>query len=297
MTMTIDTTRNMFLRAAFPTDLMHSREAVLLARMTERGIRQQLHHPRSKHEPGPWYYCVSTVRRTRRDTFPRRRMEDLMSAWVLPCDDVGTKADPPPVEPSYIIETSGGNYQYGYFIDPFDVTDAAGAAYYDACLLALAAAGYNDPGCRGAARIVRLPGSLHKTGFVARLTEWSPDRTWPLKGLMRAMGVKVDNRLVERRRRQLEPSPLALGDVADPLLDWLSENGYTLGTHTDTWVHLRCPWQDGHTGGQGGATATGYSPLDYGHFGRSFNCFHGHCQGRTVGDLAQFIARQGGPSF
>lgn len=288
--------RDAFLQTIFPQDLLNPREAVLLARTLRNGMRNQLYHPRSRYDNAAWYYCVSTVERTRASEFPRRRLQDLHSAWVLPCDDVGTKSQEPPVWPSYRIETSEGNYQWGYLLDPYDVSTGTGAGYYDACLVGLADAGYNDPGCRSASRIIRLPGSLHKTGFEARVTEWNPERVWQLEELMEQFGVTPSTGIIRRSERRAEPSPVTLAEVEDPVLDWLSKAGYTLGTHNDNWVHIRCPWEIEHTS-ESGPSSTSYSPLDYGLYGRSFHCYHGHCQGRTIADLAKFIAHQGGPSL
>ena len=287
--------RDSFINTIFPPDLMHSREAVLLTQAGENGMRNQLYHPRSAHPPAPWYYCVSTVARTRRGEFPRRRIQDLMSAWVLPCDDIGTKSNEPPVDPSYKIETSVGNYQWGYLLEPFDVSTAEGAGYYDGCLKALADHGFNDPGCRSASRIIRMPGSVHRTGFMARITAWTPRLSWELPDLMKLFGIEPCQMTMRTARRRAEPSPVALADVSDPLLDWLSDNHYTLGSHNDQWVHIKCPWDAEHSS-PSGPSSTSYSPLDYGLYGRGFNCYHGHCQGRTVADLARFIAHQGGPT-
>ena len=284
-----------FINTIFPPDLRLPDEVPLIARpdsfinaegqvidyyaqkaATGRGLRSV--------KPGrdAWYYCVSTVRR-RDDGKIKRTYDDLVGAWVLPLDDIGTKATTPPVAPSYIIETSEGNFQYGYLLDPFAVSSGINASYYDNCLASCARAGYNDPGCRTAMRVVRLPGSLHRTGFVARVVLWEPDRVWELPALMEAMGVAV----APGRKVKGTPKPGRyehLADVDDEYYHWLTEH-WTIYGHNDQWVYIDCPWRERHTDGAQGPTSTGYSPLDYGRAGRQFHCFHGHCHGSTTGDF------------
>jgi hypothetical protein len=235
------------------------------------------------------YYCVSTFRDNGRDQKKRDKAHALR-AFVLPCDDVGTKALPPPVEPSYKLETSEGNFQYGYFIEPFDVADPEGAAYYDGCLLGLAEAGFNDFGCRNATRVMRLPGSLHRTGFKARITEWHPERRWMLEDLMAKMGVKPAD--VKARSGTRKPGKhQAIEDVDDPILDWLVKQG--LARHTrEHWVHVQCPWHEEHS--KGTDDEAGYSPLDFMTKGRGFHCFHSHSY--TLQDFLAWVIDQGGPS-
>ena len=59
------------------------------------------------------YYCVSSV-------VPGRRLsrKTARRLFALPIDDVGTKGTPPSLPPSYAIETSPGNWQYGYLLSP-----------------------------------------------------------------------------------------------------------------------------------------------------------------------------------
>jgi len=237
------------------------------------------------------YYCVSLCRYN--PDYPRRSYKDVVEAWVVVCDDIGTKAEIPPVAPSYIIETSEGNYQYGYFIHPWDVSSPEGRQTYDAVLYSLVTAGFNDPGCRSASRVVRLPGSLHKTGFVARLTQWEPDRVWDLEDLLPAFGVDM----VYPSGGVGESVPgkyVKLEDVQDPVYHWLAARGLILGNNSE-WIHILCPWRDQHTEGAQGATSTGYSPEDYGTMAPAFHCLHGHCAERTRADFRAWLESEGCP--
>ena len=236
---------------------------------------------------GEWLYCVSSVP----TNVPkiRSRLQDVKRAFVLPLDDIGTKSRAPIVAPSYILETSEGNYQYGYLLAPFDVSSDRGANYYDGCLLGMAEAGYNDAGCRSASRMIKMPGAIHaKTGFEARLIEWHPERIWPLKKLMREFGVTAQR---VSRRRAAEGKVDDLRAVTDPLYDWLVDRG--INGYNETFVYITCPWEHEHTSGGGSPSSTAYSPLDYGLEGRQFRCLHGHCVNRNIADLIQWAATEG----
>jgi hypothetical protein len=237
-----------------------------------------------------WLYCVSSVRNPGPGGKLRARLQDVHTAYVLVCDDVGTKAKVPPAEPSYVLETSPGNYQYGFLLDPLNVSNREGQALFDGCLLALANAGYNDAGCRSASRKVKLPGAIHKSGFVARIVTWAPDVVYGLEELMAEMGVEP----VKQRRRGGAMDPdyqgVALGDVMDPVMDWLSTNWTTYG-HNDEWVYIECPWRSTHTDAEQGHSSTAYSPRGYGFPGAAFKCMHGHCAGRTTATFLTEINR------
>ena len=238
------------------------------------------------------YFCVSTVAQGS----TKRRAQDVREAWVVVCDDVTTKCYTPPVRPSYIIETSEKNYQYGYLIEPFDVSTPEGRIEYDSVLFSLVKAGYNDPGCRSATRVVRLPGSLHSTGFVARVIEWSPERIWDLGALLPEMqvdqvyptsgggaGCAANAGRYER-----------LDDVIDPVYAWLCDHNRVLG-HNDAWVHIECPWRDTHTGGAQGVGDTSFSPEEYNTAAPAFKCQHGHCTDKKLPHFRAWLEKQGCP--
>jgi hypothetical protein len=60
-------------------------------------------------------------------------------------DDIGTKRKTPPLPPTWIMETSEGNYQGGYAFN-----DQPNKGDFSAAILAIAAAGYTDAGGRSA---------------------------------------------------------------------------------------------------------------------------------------------------
>ncbi len=297
-----DITPDDFITTLCPPDLLLPDERVCVAYpdsfvSSETGervdyYRQMNWRPGISGPPAAWYFCVSTVAAQRRRQI-KKRLADVRTAFVLVVDDVGTKSRAPGVAPSYVLETSLRNHQWGYLIEPFDVSTDGGAAYYDQCLLSLAAAGFNDLGFRSANRLARLPGSLHKSGFFASLNEWHPWRVWDLETLMAEFDVpmiKSRPRAVSERAPGIYTRP---GDSPDPLVEWLQHRHILRGYNSD-FLFLECPWRDGHTDGKQGPTATGFSPYGYGRYmERGFKCLHGHCSGYGIRHFEEWARKQG----
>ena len=123
------------------------------------------------------YYCVSLFR-------GGQRQARFLDRWmVLGVDDVGPKIAPADVlrllgEPTYQIETSPGNEQWGYRLaEP--VTDAAWAnAAIAAVVRVLVGEAGRDPGMRDVTRYLRLPYGRNQKksygpgGFATRGSAW-----------------------------------------------------------------------------------------------------------------------------
>ena len=73
-------------------------------------------------------------------------------------DDIGTKSKLPPLEPTWIIETSPDNYQWGY---TFALDDQPLKGDFSAAIKAIAEAGYTDGGAINPVRNFRIPGSVN----------------------------------------------------------------------------------------------------------------------------------------
>jgi len=107
---------------------------------------------------------------------------------VMVLDDIGTKSQQPPLPPTWVMETSEGNYQWGYAF-----SEQPPKADFAAAITAIAAAGYTDPGACNPVRNFRLPGSINlkpgRNGFASRLVEFHPDREFTLAEVCAALGV------------------------------------------------------------------------------------------------------------
>ena len=247
------------------------------------------------------YFTVSTVRQPEPDvdssTYWRRRKPDCVEAYVLVLDDIGTKAAPPPVEPSYKLESSAGNFQWGYFIEP-----TADLERYAAIVEAVADLGFADKGAGGYNRVMRVPGSVNikpgRDGFVSRITDWNPDNFWQLDDLAVKLGVDLNALCVNRTtvRSTVGGSQAQRGRVTDPMLEWLTDAGHVVDDNGTDFVSIKCPWGDQHTTG---ADTAGYSPLGRGVGGyadtRAFKCLHEHCREKKLADLVKWAAPNGGP--
>jgi len=198
-------------------------------------------------------------------------------------DDVGTeKARIPPLDPTWIIETSPGSYQYGY---AFSEQPTKGE--YAAAIRAIAAAGYSDPGATNAVRNCRLPGSVNlkpgRRNFVARLVEFFPDRQFLLEQICTTLGVvpgPVDAPLLAHRLKDTG---------TDSVLEWMNTSGMVLTPQNASgWLGIMCPNHAEHTDGQIEAR---YNPSM-----RAFCCYHGHCADLNSTTFLEWVAGQGGPS-
>ena len=105
------------------------------------------------------YFNCSSLRRTSEGEL-KATAAQVAGFHVLVLDDVGTKVSLEAVaglEPTYAVETSPGNFQYGYVLEtPLENLDEIAALQN-----AVAAAGLCDNGAKGAPRWVRLPYAIN----------------------------------------------------------------------------------------------------------------------------------------
>jgi hypothetical protein len=85
-------------------------------------------------------------------------------------------------------------------------------------------------------------------------------------------------------------SARSMGDIDDPTVTWLADNGWVTGYERDGRVDVRCPWEHGHSM-DSGPTATSWFPAGVGGFESGhFHCLHASCSARTDSD---FLAATG----
>jgi hypothetical protein len=138
------------------------------------------------------YFCVSSHYADEHGKF-RRRKGNLAAVHHVVLDDVGTKIDVARVTlpPSWMLETSPGNFQVGYILTE-PIKDAAHA---DRFMKAVIDAGLCDPGAGGpTARLCRLPNAVNgKTdpAFECRLDQWEPARRYTVAEFANHYGLVV----------------------------------------------------------------------------------------------------------
>ena len=230
-----------------------------------------------------WYVNTGSFILDRfKDGKPGAAVANCEYCLFLMLDDIGTKSKEPPLPPTWVMETSSGNFQWGYAY-----TDQPTVGEQAAALHVLAEAGYTDPGAINAVRNCRLPGSVNlkpsAEGFAARLVAFHPDREFTLPQICEALGVEPGEAHTPHRGH------IQLRDTGrDSVLSWLNEHNLVL-THPNAegWMGIVCPNHAEHSDGQIEAR---YKPLD-----RSFCCYHGHCEHLDSRAFLDWVADQGGP--
>jgi len=199
-------------------------------------------------------------------------------------DDVGTKSKTPPLEPTWKIETSHGNQQWGYI---FDLDNQPTKGEFTAAITAIAAAGYTDGGATNAVRNVRVPGSINykpgKDSFEAKLLEFHEEREFTLDQICEALGVNPEEADTASMQR------ISLSDDGDDdILQWISDNSMLLEKANGSgWYGIVCPNEAAHSDGNPMAR---YHPVN-----RAFCCYHEHCQDFDSHAYLDWAASNGAP--
>ena len=226
-----------------------------------------------------------------------RGIADCVETFVILLDDIssniskggGGKVKPEniPMAPTYRIETSPGNFQYGYLLaQPADPMDAA--ALIDALREAKNSDGtqkYTDKnGVAGVNRLVRVPGSRNdkpgRNGWKAIVREWEPNRVFTLAELSTGFGVTPISASMPRHVQAAD---------TDIVLQSLEKLGVVLNSHPNSrgFYDITCPWASAH--GEDPRTEAGYKPSNE---RGVFHCHHTGCAGRHYGNLCEHLEAQ-----
>jgi hypothetical protein len=200
-------------------------------------------------------------------------------------DDVGTKSKVPPVPPTWVMESSPNDYQYGY---AFAEDGVPTGAQFVQTVKILAELGYTDPGAGGLVRNFRLPGSINlkRGGFAARLVEFHPDRQFSYLALCDGFGIAPAS--PDDARASWSPIAALPDDGTDDVWAWLLAQGLVASRpNAEGWAAVVCPNAAQHTDGNPEGR---YSPAN-----RAFCCLHGHCVGLDSRTFLDLGGRAGGP--
>lgn len=227
----------------------------------------------------------------------RRKKNQFAALHAVVLDDVGTKVDVESVllQPTWMLETSPGNYQVGYILKA-PVADGVAA---DRLMSAIIKAGLCDPGFGGPrCRLARLPVASNgkfNPPFVCCMHEWRPDTRYTMEDLVSGLGLDIGatellNRHQARRRRAPGvvdeyvslPRPHENNTLAQLRDRGLYKASLDAGKHDIT-----CPWRSEHTDGVDSGTA--YFEPDADHSIGGFKCMHAHCCDRHIRDLLTFL--------
>lgn len=227
----------------------------------------------------------------------RRKKAQFQGLHVIMLDDIGTKVpiDRLTLEPSWLLETSPGNYQAGYIL----ATPITSSKTADQLMNAIVNGGLCDPGANGpTARLARLPVAVngkHAPPFLCKLITWAPDKRYSVQELVDGLQLEI----VELDRSK-KPRGQAKNfeDIDDDQI-WTprpNENAVlaALRQHNiyksplgEGKHDITCPWANEHTGGIDSGSAY-FEPDDNYPIG-GFKCLHGHCAKRHIRDLLRIL--------
>ena len=267
--------------------------------------------------PKALYFATSTARKDEKDNKLYNRKALFKRLCVVVLDDIGTKIPvekiPAEFKPTYIIESSKGNFQYGYVLaEPIAELELA-----EALIELVYSSGVSDKGGKMVNKLVRLPDGINgkkgeKGKFHVKLHELNAEQLWTPEAIIDALGLPVEWDAIKKDAKHatlktriktqgaavwspLPAQSASLNGVIDPLYEWILEEGMVKQESND-WMMIRCPWHDMHTSGGDEAY---YSPLGVGvnEFKklRSFKCFHEHCAGHDTEAFMEELITLGSP--
>ena len=214
----------------------------------------------------------------------RAKKELAVSVHAVMVDDVGTKVSAEQFIsclPSWAIETSPGNYQYGYiFTKP--LTDFGVA---DMLKENLIQAGLCDSGATGGtARWMRLPVAINgrpKYGMPShkcRLVQWNPELKYTVESLYLSFGLHQNNTVLasiaERHILPATPALPQLGDDAALVIEALKAIGLYKTALGSGKHEITCPWVEDHSDSVDNGTA--YFEPNQKYPTGGFKCHHSH---------------------
>lgn len=227
----------------------------------------------------------------------RRQKSNFNALHAVMLDDIGSKValDRLTLKPSWLLETSLGNFQAGYvFKEP--ITDGRVA---DDLMNSIIKAGMCDPGAGGPqARLARLPVGLngkYDPTHACRLIEWAPDLRYSVRELVDGLHLE----LAESGKSKTKPSkssnrPTDQDPVWIPrplenaVLVAIRDRGLYKNQLGNGKHDITCPWLAEHTNAVDGGTAY-FEPTDNWIVG-GFKCMHGHCSDRHIRDLLRHLS-------
>jgi len=239
---------------------------------------------RFKHSGATYCNTASFIIKRFKDGKPAASAANCEMVAFLMLDDIGTKSKVPDLQPTWIMETSPGNYQYGY---TFSLDDQPTKGDFSAAIKAIADAGYTDAGAVNPIRNFRLPDSVNlkpgRDNFKSVLVKFNPELEFTLPQICEALGVtpcEADTATVKRVD--------LIDDGKDDVLTWLVERGDVIeGANGEGWVGVTCINAGAHSDGNPMAR---YHPVN-----RAFMCFHESCQHLDSKTYLEWVQAEGGP--
>jgi|GEM_PF-3252417 len=258
------------------------------------------------------YFCISLFNPLALEdgsTKPARRKSLFQAGYCIVVDDVKDKIPISQAEklppPSWRLETSPGNEQWGYLFDKPETNRDRLEALLDGLVAKGLAPDGKDPGMKGVTRYVRLPEghnlkgrwahSFGPEGFPCRMLEWQPERRYSLEQLAEAYQVPLPSKtpgwitsMTEETDKAEPPLP---EDIAGdhPVLQALG-NRVLSGVGPDNKVDITCPWVSDHSDQDDSGTAIWLHANGL----AGYRCHHGHCADKESLEFMDWCREQPG---
>ncbi len=296
-----------FLQAIFGADYLHAYVASFPGDPSAGGSREWAgglyERQRGRLAGDHNQYVVVSTFQEEAGGVVRRRADKLLRCYAIMVDDVGPNqkipiADLPDhgASATAVVETSEGNFQLWYALG--EELSAAEVETLQRSIALKYAVAARDPGMMGVTRYGRLPAGINgkptANRWPVRLTALRPNRRFTYADIIH---------LFELGQPEVEEAPshhLVLSDDKLGQLEDIRQSFVDAALAADLGPRQRsldpdkydltCPWIEDHTG----RAATGTimklpslaSPTYY------FKCHHGHCEGRRIGDLINWLAEK-----
>lgn len=273
-----------------------------------KGLRKKLERATHGHA---LYFCMSSMLPDENGRYSHKR-DQFSAMHCIVLDDIGTKVSLETLPeylktPSYIIETSKGNYQYGYILD----NAIENVEQANRLVQVMALAGLTDSGGCMPTKLVRLPDgyngkrdpAVDKGLFHVRLVKLS-DKKFTPEELVECAALKINGDVVtweailkgyspknaktKIRYMPIQPNYSSADGVVDPVLEWLGKNGLIVNDHGGDWIAIKCHNSHNHTTGDDTA---GYKPLGRGSepHKRYWHCFHETCASEHTKEFLGYV--------
>lgn len=241
------------------------------------------------------YFSLSTFKPDDSGKY-RRIKTSFYALYAIMLDDVGTKVgiDRLTLPPSWLLETSPGNYQAGYLlIEPLTKIKSA-----EQLMNAIINAGLCDPGANGpTTRLARLPAAgngKHDPLFLCQMKDWFPDRRYSVQELVDGLHLDMTDAQLSKQEKKHVSNKEDMNTIYvprpenNPVISALQQRGLYKAPLGNGKHDITCIWKDEHTDAVDSGTAYFEPSEDWPNGG--YSCMHGHCVGRHIGDLLNQLA-------
>lgn len=236
--------------------------------------------------------CYFNIATYHSDNGKYRAIKNRVAAiHVIVLDDIGTKVKKKLKKlmllPSWVTETSPGNYQVGYILE----TPCMDLDLYDSVIKALVKAGWTDPGSSGSTRWFRMPFGVntkveHLTDNGAapkvRLKKWHPERRYSIEQIINTFELNIVSHKTHSTSINNEKRN-------DPVLSAIKDAGLWKSELEPGKHDMTCPWVHSHTDHTDHGSAYFEQSKNNQQLG-GYKCQHGHCATRGIADLKKYLS-------